>query len=194
MKFAIALFAVLALFSGACGTGRGPVKVSSLDVGRQRFQTAIAVPDRAYQVYWLGKEFSAAGLVFQGPLVGGFDNPRPDEILTEYVSTKPGAFLTFSVMSSAHWEAARDRVLGPLPTGGSRRSVTVLARDATLLSVSAGDRPIGNLTLIIPFGDAVVYASVASAGAATPGGPDVNPLIDEATFIAVMQNLRPYPQ
>ena len=27
----------------------------------------------------------------------------------------------------------------------------------------------------------------------TPGGPDANPLIDEQTFLSVMQQLRPYP-
>ncbi len=46
------------------------------------------------------------------------------------------------------------------------------------------------------FGTTTVVASVNSLGSAhaqTPGA-DLNPLVDEATFIAVLQHLRPYLQ
>jgi hypothetical protein len=50
------------------------------------------------------------------------------------------------------------------------------------------------LRLPLAVGDTTVHVIAESDGAATPGGPDGNPLIDEQTFLNVLQNLRPYPQ
>ena len=49
----------------------------------------------------------------------------------------------------------------------------------------------GSLTLAL--GNTDIVAVVHSIGGSTPGGPDANPLIDEQTFLSVMQQLRPYP-
>ena len=183
------------LSATACDTGDGRAKVSPLDVGRAKFQTAIAIPDRAYQVYWLGSEFTAAGLVFHGPLVPGFEEPSIDAIQVEYNSSPPVAGLDISLMSSAHWDAGRGRVLGPGPDRPTIRQVTVAGAAATLYTVPGSvGRPVGGLFLTVELGDTVVYANTGSVGPATPGGPEANPLIDEQTFLAVMQNLRPYPQ
>jgi hypothetical protein len=60
-----------------------------------------------------------------------------------------------------------------------------------------GTRPINGNLLIVAVGDEVVVVETNSLGGgrnATPGGVDLNPLINEQTFLAVMQNLRPYPQ
>ena len=196
MKFGLSLCIVgVAVLAAACDAGSGHVKVSPVEFGRQRFQTAIAIPDRAYQVYWLGSEFTAVGLVFHGPLVPGFDEPNPDSIQVEYNSSPPVAGLDISLMSSAHWDAVRGRLLGSGPDRPAIRQLTVAGTPATLYTVPGElGRPVGGLFLMMPFGDTVVYARTNSVRSAAPDGAEANPLTDEATFLAVMQNLRPYPQ
>ncbi len=44
------------------------------------------------------------------------------------------------------------------------------------------------------FDGTTVLLSANAGGPATPGGPDVNPLVDEEAFLAVANQLRPYPQ
>jgi len=36
--------------------------------------------------------------------------------------------------------------------------------------------------------------AVEATNALTPGGSQLNPLIDEQTFLSVLEQLRPYPQ
>ncbi len=185
----------IGIFVTACDTSRDSAKPSSLDVGRARFQTAIALPSRTYRVYWLGNSLTASGLVLRGPLIGGFEEPLDDAVRFDYNSVPPVASLSITLMSSAQWAAVRDRVLRQGPDHPTTRQLTVASAAATLYTTPGGTgRPVGALSLIIQLGDTVVYASTSSVGAATPGGPEANPLIDEATFLGVMQNLRPYPQ
>ncbi len=69
--------------------------------------------------------------------------------------------------------------------------------DAELISAPGGTRPINGYLLIVEVGDEVVVAETNSLGGgpnAAPGAVDLNPLIDEQKFLAVMQSLRPYPQ
>lgn len=194
-QVALGFVALWGIFITACDTSRDPAKPSSLDVGRARFQTAIALPNRTYRVYWLGNTFTASGLVLRGPLIGGFEAPVDDAVRIDYNSVPPVASLSITLMSSTHWATVRDRVLRQGPDHPTIRQLTVASATATLYTTPGGPgRPVGALTLIIPLGDTVVYASTNSVGAATPGGPEANPLIDEATFLAVMQKLRPYPQ
>jgi hypothetical protein len=78
-----------------------------------------------------------------------------------------------------------------------RKNVLVAGHDAELIAVPGGTRPINVYLLIVAAGDEVVVVETNSLGGgrnATPGGVDLNPLIDEQTFLSVMQNLRPYPQ
>jgi hypothetical protein len=72
--------------------------------------------------------------------------------------------------------------------------VQVAGQDAKLSVVAAGTRPVNSISLVLQFDETSVLASAHAGGAATPGGPDANPLIDEATFLAVMKNIRPYPE
>jgi hypothetical protein len=102
--------------------------------------------------------------------------------------------------------------------------IRVAGHNAQLLSEPYGERPVNWRALVLDMGSAVVVAQTNAIGSAlnhatktpstcmlptpSPGvfapscpvaapqtpGPDLNPLIDQATFIAVMQHLRPYPQ
>jgi hypothetical protein len=76
----------------------------------------------------------------------------------------------------------------------TQRPVTVGGHPATLLEKSIPARPVNSVEIIITVGDTTALLVAGSGGPATPGGPDVNPLLDEQTFLNVLQNLRPYPQ
>ena len=95
--------------------------------------------------------------------------------------------------SPTAWVRDGQRILNPSdPT--TRRTVTVAGQQGELLSLQAGGLPVNQLVLVIQMGDTVVVARATAGRPAPPGGPGLNPLVDEQAFLAVMQNLRPYPQ
>jgi hypothetical protein len=95
------------------------------------------------------------------------------------------------------WPAIESEARALDSPSAKRRTVSVAGQDAELIAIPGGTRPVNVNILIMAAGDEVVMVSTNSLGGgrnATPGGPDLNPLIDETTFVAAMQNLRPYPQ
>ena len=72
------------------------------------------------------------------------------------------------------------------------RAVRVGTYDGTLYTakLNGGGE---NQSLVIPLGDTVVIASTAHTVGQAPG-IELNPLTDADAFLAVMQNLRPYPE
>jgi hypothetical protein len=107
-----------------------------------------------------------------------------------------GAGIQLSLYSPAGWAPRRDRTLNPDPRAATitKKSISVLGRDATLISAAVGERPINGLVVVVELGDTTIVVATAAGGNPTPGGPELNPLIDENTFLDVLQNLRPYPQ
>lgn len=174
----------------ACTGTAVPDRAQVDEIAYRNFRTAVAsVPDRQFQVYWLGREFTAGGAVFQGPYfvpIGGVANEGQLDI--KYVGR---GSLTISLYSEAAWQARAAQA--PLPVGAIKKDATVNGMTGELYIIPAGTRPINALRLDLRLGDTWVLALAGSGGAATPGGPDVNPLIDEETFLSVMQQLRPYP-
>ncbi len=161
------------------------------------FKTVVASADRdGYTPYWLGREFTAGGLVFQGPVTsdlpgqvagGGVRMEYNADLALRGSSGAVG--LEVVVYSPAAWEKDRGRV-----DASATKFVRVAGQDAKLSAIAGGTRPVEELVLQLKFGDTTVIAIAGAGGPLVPGGPDANPLIDEATFLAVMQNLRPYPQ
>ncbi len=90
------------------------------------------------------------------------------------------------------WQAKQ--ASAQLPEGAMLKSTVVQGVPGQLHVIPAGTRPINALRLRVHLGQTWVLAEAGASGAATPGGPDANPLIDEQTFLSVMQQLRPYPQ
>ena len=95
--------------------------------------------------------------------------------------------------SPAAWGVAKNS-LEREPPGATSKLVTIQGQSATLLVIPAGTRPVNTVRLLLVFGDTHVFVAASAGGSLMPGGPDLNPLIDEQTFLAVMQNIRPYPQ
>lgn len=187
MTVCSAVFLLAALLS-ACfgGASRSP------DQDYKNFLTAASrASSDGYTMYWLGRSFSAGGLTFEGPGVPDFGGEEAGGGVAMSYSAQGGAAgLNIGVLSAAAWGR---RAEAPVP-GSKAKTVMVLGRPAELQSAPAGTRPVNALTLIMSLGDTHVVAVAHAIGPVTPGGPDANPLIDEATFLSVLEQLRPYPQ
>lgn len=92
--------------------------------------------------------------------------------------------------------AAKKRIERALRPGNQpptfTRDVTIGGRDATLVGAAAAGRPLVSLQAIIELEDALVIAHAGSSY--DENSREVNPLMDEATFLAVLEGLRPYPE
>jgi len=165
-----------------------------------------AMEEMGLPVYWLGRGFTAAGLVLEGPyglefggeVEGGGIFMRYVSWLdgTPFVGTNMG--LEITVYSPDAWELAKSRILNPrlLPSEGevTRRTVTVKDRQAELISIPRFTRPVGQLRLILDL-DEVLVVAVARSGGQKPGGSDYNIFINSPDLLVqVMQDLRPYPE
>ncbi len=166
------------------------------------FETAVASPNRNYAAYWMGREFKAGALTYQGPqanaaagsggLGAGIGVNDVDGLQLSYTTTRC-CELELTLYSRRAWD--RFDPLSPLP-GRERKTVYVNGNEAVLWTRYDSPGKVSSQTLIIDYGKTVATVVTGSALptiVSTPQ-PDPNPLIDEATFLAVMQNLRPYPQ
>lgn len=187
---------VVAIALARCSGGGAPEAPSRESVFSD-FKTVVASADRdGYTPYWLGREFTAGGLVFQGPITSDL----PGQVAGGGVRMEYNADLALrgsagvvglevTVYSPAAWEKARST-----QDGSATKYVRVAGQEAKLFLIAAGTRPVAQARLLLVFGNTTVLAIAGSGGPEAAGGPDVNPLIDETAFLAVMQNLRPYPQ
>lgn len=172
----------------------------SNDEGYSHFATAAArAPDEGYRAYWLGREFRANELLFRGPSAAGFGSGiAGGGVLSGYAARLQNGgdvVLELNLYSHTAWAAAEERVEQRDDPMIARRQVSVAGRTGELLSAGPiGDRPVIGLRLILDLGDTVLQADAPSGGATGEGGADVNPLIDEQTFLRVIQNIRPYPE
>jgi hypothetical protein len=200
----LALFAAIALVfainrGGDSGSG---------DLDKYFLRDAATVQAMNLPVYWLGRGFTAGALTFQGPdgveFGGEVEGGGVFMRYTSWLGGTPGegtnTGLEITVYSRGAWELVKDRLLNPLspPPGDvkpTRRTVTVKGRQAELISVPAGTRPVNALSLILDLDAVVVVAVAASGGPVTPGGPDYSPFINNPDLLVqVMRDLRPYPQ
>jgi len=160
---------------------------------------AEAMQDMGLPVYWLGREFNAGALTFQGPYGLEFGGEvEGGGIFMRYLpqGTDPGLELT--IYSCDAWELVKDRLLDPqlLSNEGevTRQTVTVKGRQAELIFVPQFTRPVGQLRLILEL-DEVFILAVARSGGQRPDGTDYSLFIrNPDLLIQVMEDLRPYPE
>ena len=181
LRLPIILAALMTLLAvGACTTANRPHDAAA------RFKTAVAAPNKHYTLYWLGTEFEAAGVTYRGPFAPGLGDVTDPDALT----------LSYPADTSAHGDGVKiqiaSRSVVKIPADyGVPRAVRVGTHDATLYTgkLNGGGE---NLSIVVRFGDTVVFARTGYT--VGPNGADLNPLTDADTFLAVMQDLRPYPQ
>lgn len=195
----VPFFLGISTLVAACGSPQTTDPMPSVSVPENHFynnyRTSVASSGQdAYIPYWLGQEFNAGGLSFRGPFADDFGSTVPGGgVRFHYKATLPpgtGAVdLAITLFSERAWDLAKSRYDVP-----GEEHVLIAGHSASLSSSSAGDRPVNVLGVTLHVDGTTVVAEAHSGGAATPGGPDVNPLVDEQTFLSVLQNLRPYPQ
>ena len=76
----------------------------------------------------------------------------------------------------------------------TRETVRLLDRDAELLLIAGGARPVNVAMVIVDLGDTMVVAAAHATSSTVGGSPDPNPLIDPDELLRVMEGLRPYPE
>jgi hypothetical protein len=170
---------------------------------------AKAMEDMGLPVYWLGREFTAGALTFQGPYGLEFGGEvEGGGIFMRYVSWLDGTpfvgtniGLEMTVYSPDAWELAKSRILNPqlLSNEGevTRQTVTVKGREAELISVPSANRPINSISLIVDLDTVVVVAGAASvlSSDVRGGTSELSIFIKNPDlFVQVMQDLRPYPE
>ena len=191
-------FAVPLLLAPAClgNSGGKPVTEEHFF---DNFKTVVASAEQdGYTPYWLGRGFQAGGLEFRGPFAGdiGFSTgiTGGGAQFAYYATFDPSRFagdLTLILFSEHAWaQSPQNR---PPPPGAAQRAVTVGGNTGTLTTASDPAGMPGGMILQLQLGATTILAVVPHLVPRTPG-PDPSPLADEATFLAVMQNLRPYPQ
>jgi hypothetical protein len=188
---ALSLFAMSATLGFQnCGPTRTPAEQDY-----QRFLDAVKrAPQEGWTPYWLGRSFTAGGETFEGPGVGGIGGTiEGGGINLWYVSTNSPVNLRAYVFSPAAWTAATAHNANGAPRGAESRTVTVASHSGTLYVSRYRNGEVLQLRLDVQIGDTTISFRAGRE-------PDVNtnlnlnPLTDEATFLGVLQNLRPYPQ
>jgi hypothetical protein len=218
LRFALVVVLVVAfgvacvLLSACTDSGRSPSQtvapgaepatqgVATKPVSEQAYEeflTAVAKPlQRNFTVYWLGREFSVSTVRYDGPRYAkSLAANSQDELDLTYNARRPdntgGLNLGLYIVSAAGWNAVKYKLLSGVTA--APRDLTVAGRPAQLYAVK--DRLIVNeLVAVVDFGDALAVATTSVDAGDPRATPNANPLIDEATFLSALQNLRPYPQ
>jgi hypothetical protein len=190
--YLLLVFSAALMFS-ACGSGLTQ-KQSPGDQLYDNFRTAAAGAARdGYAMYWFGRGFEAAGMKFNGPYSSIFEDLRPGGAGATYDSSNGSSVHVNSYNAGAWAQAPEGRSVQPgVPASPNviAKPVNVAGRDA-VLRTNMERGVVAEQRMDWQIGDTHVAASTSDLR--TPEG-NVNPLIDEQTFLAVMENLRPYPQ
>jgi hypothetical protein len=190
---AVPLFALIAVAAAALCTSCDDKSETGYDYF---LRDVAAMQAMGLPVYWLGTEFTVDGHVFRGPYVSEFGaEVEGGGIRMSYVLEGGNTPAYLTIYSTTAWETVKDRITNPRTPGTSRRTVSIVGKDADMFSAPGGTRPLNALWLILDLSDVVVVADTNSGGAVRPGGPDYNPFINNPDLLVqVMQGLRPYPE
>jgi hypothetical protein len=186
------------LLAAACGGGGPRTDPQEDHPGFANFRETVASAEEdGYTPYWLGRGFPAGGLSFEGPYVAEGDEVTGGGVESSYEAVTPDGkgivVLDVYSFSPSAWER-RQQTRGSVAPGAPSTNVELFGQETKLWAIPAGTRPVNNLFLVLQFGDTTVQVVSSAGGAPVEGGPDVNPLVDEATFLSVVEKLRPYPE
>jgi hypothetical protein len=200
---AIVGVAVFTAGFAACGSGdmprtSTPVTSAIHEQLFNNFKKAVSSANAdGYAPYWLGRGFEAGGIMFAGPDVDGdFRGKSGGGVRFGYSgsSVPPHGLATlyFDEYSAKAWSA---EVAFYAKMGGD--DVMVAGHQAKVVHEKNDAGRTVALLVIVPIDETTIVATaeslkdLASTAAVVPEG---NPLMDQSAFLAVMQNLRPYPQ
>ncbi len=185
---------VAALTLTACDHGQSgspPIQTAATpDVAQQFFDNftkgiANAQQD-GYTPYWLGRGFNVKGIPFAGPYVDrDADRIEGGGIGFHYDGRATALHIT--EYSAAAWALVAD-----LYERRPGDEVIVAGRAGRIFEVPSGGREPPSLRLIVEFNGTTLLIRTTGDDVA-PGTPQPNPLVDRVTFLATMEQLRPYP-
>jgi hypothetical protein len=197
-KALVCLCALVASVAGVACIGVSGGNQPEGDLDEYFLRDVATVEAMGLPVYWLGTEFTVDGLVFRGPYVAEFGaEVEGGGVDATYLASLDGGNVDFALTTYSRdaWDLVEDRVTDPRLPGVTRTSVSVASREAELMSIPLGTRPVNQLRLIVEIGEVVVVATAFAGGATYPDGPDYNPFINNPDLlIQVMEDLRPYPE
>jgi hypothetical protein len=182
-----------ALLVSACQ----PLGIGRNDYDPEEFRHAIAnAQEDGMAVYWLGREFSAGGVTFDG-----IESHRKESdgspvgaLPLHYYPTRGGeaGHLDVITFTKAEWEEVSARVYSPASVTVKRSPVVISGRDAELIFGQLDARTVNSMDVVIPFDDFVVLASTRRYYGS--GNNQVNPVFDKDVFLQTLEELRPYPE
>jgi hypothetical protein len=162
-----------------------------------------AMEEMGLPVYWLGREFRAGGLTFQGPYGVGFGGEvEGGGIFMQYISWLDGSpgegshvTLEVTVYGRSAWDLVENGVGTDVP-GVTHKAVRVGDRDGDVILQGDAARPLNVLSLVLDLEDVVVVARARSVLApAAQGGRELNTFINNPDLLVqVMQDLRLYSE
>jgi hypothetical protein len=194
--FAVAVLAASFAFSCVSITGGG----EELDPERYKTPVAQAV-EAGLRPYWLGPAFELGGLSFnsvEAEFPEGAAGQRIDGVEIRYAAivdyARKGS-LDLSTFRKSDWAMAEGALRSPQGIAGDSNDARIQGREAEIITLSTATRPLNRIYVIMDLGDQVLLVQTASRSTGGRGGiPDVNPLLDQATLLSVLENLRPYPE
>lgn len=186
--------------AAACGSGTTkpsgaePSGAPKDDHFFENFKKAVEdAEDDGYRPYWLGRGFEAGGVTFDGPNVTDFFDGTPGGGVRfsygGFVPPQGRVVIHFDEYSPEAWS-----MIEPLRAGYGGREIVVAGHSGKLrIDKGSSNAPSGLVELVLSIGNTVVVVTVSGGRGRTDGAADPNPLTDEATFLSMMENLRPYP-
>jgi len=193
MRFKTAL--VLACAALAAGCAQSLMEEGEYDP--DRYKTAVAQAQEAgHTAYWLGPRFEVGGAVFdaiEGYYPQGAAGISVDGVELVYYNLEDSrGDLSITTLDQDDWATVEEHVRNPKQPPRKTKVVTVAGKDAYLISTQLFGRDPNGLKLLIDYGDSFVIAYTGAA--VSEAGANLNPLLDEETFLALLEGLRPYPQ
>lgn len=165
--------------------------------GPEAYKTPIAEARRSgLDVYWLGKEVLVDGTHWDTieaafPIGIARSDGMAVEVTYLPAGDAPGS-MDIRSMSPGEWALSETGVLAPPSVRVRTEEVSIAGTQALMFTYALESRNPNGRGIILDRGDSVVFAYTSSW--IGENGREDNPLMDEATFLAVLEQLRPYPE
>jgi hypothetical protein len=174
------------LLIAGCGSN------DSDDDGGEQWRPALErAASQGLKVRWLGKPPVQDDDIRMSTLEGPLDlqDVSGDALTLHYFDISNANRIDITTFSPEQWDRERDRILvRPDVPPTEVKAVHVDGVSGTLISTALGSRPVNSLEVILEFDDCVVYATTNSSVA--EGGQEMNALIHEDKFVAILEKLR----
>jgi hypothetical protein len=179
---------LLAFAAVACGSGDSVNEPASYEA------LAEAALEDGLQPYWLGARFEAGGLDWDqiDSTAGKAQDGTTASIELHYFDADQSGAVDVVSMSEASFDESARLWRNPVQVTVESREANVAGQPIEFLTLCLPSRCPNIFRAILIRNGVIVVASTSSY--ISPGGVESNPLMEESAFLAVLENLRPYPE